>query len=184
MERRQRKPKHKHPEIPWSWQLLSQNNAISMRDIDENSTKPWDWSFVSANENVTMSYVLSNLEKPWDWAALSSNARITLRDIRRNPKKPWRLSGFLNPNLTFTSLKAVEFKNESVNLLRNICKNLYGQHPRRRRLRGNSSKRKHILRELHSIFDRPPDEHQALAIFRKGGYGFRESWAETMSALP
>jgi len=73
---------------PWSWEFLSKNPSITMKDVLENPELPWSWIWLSQNPNITFKDVLENPDKPWCWVWLSWNPNITLKDVLENIDEP------------------------------------------------------------------------------------------------
>src|SRR5271157_2378554 len=102
-----------HPDKPWNWYGISSNSNITMKMIDNHSSrfgetsckagsdKPWDWSSISDNPNLTLNMIDDYLDKPWDWTRISRNPNITMKMIDDHPDKPWDWSCIsYNHNIT------------------------------------------------------------------------------------
>ena len=90
------------------WESISENESITMEDIDNNINFPWCWENISCNPNLTIDFILKYLHKKWDWHAVTTNERITLKMILDNPSIPWVWN------------KIFDKKNLSINLILNL----------------------------------------------------------------
>ena len=113
--------------------------------------KPWNWKGISRNPNVTMDMIERHPDKPWHWDYVSLNPNLTMEMIERHPDKPW-------------------------DWWYSISSNQFGH--RRPLLPKPSKEMVELVKELHHVFDSPPIEGHLKAIFRKGGFGYWETWNE------
>nr|QFG73646.1 MAG: hypothetical protein [Megaviridae environmental sample] len=59
--------------IPWDWDGISANPAITMRDVRENINEPWNWESLSKNPNLDIDFIYMYSDKPWNIRELSRN---------------------------------------------------------------------------------------------------------------
>lgn len=102
-----------HPELPWlyrfmsenqtlcmqdvldypdlfnDWMDLSANRGITMDDIRNHPDLPWCFEFVSRNGNLTMRFILDHPDKPWSWPDICQNSAIGFQNVIRHPELPW-----------------------------------------------------------------------------------------------
>jgi hypothetical protein len=57
------------------------------------------YNLLSENENITIDYLLKNMNKNWDWNKLIINKGINIKDIFNNPELPWPKNWWDNPNI-------------------------------------------------------------------------------------
>ncbi len=43
-----------HPDLPWNWDLITENPAFTIEIIDKYESKTWNYRFLSYNPNVTV----------------------------------------------------------------------------------------------------------------------------------
>jgi len=119
----------RYPSMPWNWNQLSMNPAITFKFIIDHKSLQWNINNVSRNISITEDDILSSqynwnlvglftnpnlsygfykkymIDHPCvlyiDWALLSANPSITTMDIIDYPSHPWN-DKFLsaNPNIT------------------------------------------------------------------------------------
>jgi hypothetical protein len=90
--------------LPWDWEYLTQNENITMDDINNNMNLQWEWEFISNNPNITIDFIKSHMDLFQSgkvWINISKNPGITFDDYINNKELPWNLN-FLstNPNIT------------------------------------------------------------------------------------
>src|SRR3990167_5937869 len=74
------------PSAQWDWNILSSNNHLSLKIVQENLDMPWDWNSLTGNPNVaTWEIVRNNPDKSWNWSILSGNSNITWEIVQANP---------------------------------------------------------------------------------------------------
>jgi hypothetical protein len=52
------------------WDLLSENDAITMEMITQNPQYPWNYKRISRNRNLTVKFVVDNYDKGFDFGAM------------------------------------------------------------------------------------------------------------------
>jgi hypothetical protein len=144
---------------PWEWKHMSWNPNLTMEMIDKHPDKQWDWHGISCKLNMTMELIEKNLDKPWDWKYISWNPNLTMEMIERHPEKLWR----------WESVSINEF-------------DFHAELKRGRKIPVISKEQREILNELAHVFDMPPN-CSTVPVFRKGGYGFHESWENIESRM-
>jgi hypothetical protein len=82
-----------HPEHPWVWSEISQNENLTMDYVERHPEHPWNWYGISQNENLTMDYVERHPEHPWHWHWISQNENLTMDYVKRHPQHPWTWHG-------------------------------------------------------------------------------------------
>jgi hypothetical protein len=145
----------KRPDKPWNWTGVGNNPNLTMEMIEKHSDKPWNWFNVSQNPNLTMEMIEKHSNKPWNWFNVSQNPNLTMEMIEKHPKKPWNWA-------------CISF-------------NKFSFHPhllmKKNRWRKISKRRKSLMDELNHVFDMPPNCSD-IGIFKKGGFGFHETWRD------
>ena len=121
--------------------------------LEKYPNKPWDWYFISHNPNITIEMIEKYPENPWIWESISQNSNLTIEMIEKHPDKPWNWAW--------------------------ISFNEFSLHPHLKKncWRKISKERKSLMDELNHVFDMPPNCSDIL-IFKKGGYGFHETWRD------
>ena len=94
----------------WDWSELSENPAISLKEIDDNPTLLWDYRNVCSNPNLTIHWIKSQYSKQsklLHWFNISKNPAILLKDVIENPDLPWNYFNLSqNPNITYEYVKS------------------------------------------------------------------------------
>lgn len=78
-----------HPELPWSWRLLSFNPNLTLEFLLEQSANSdvFDWAVVSCHKNITPEMMLATkAQLPWAWVHVASNPNLTIEFITQHPK--------------------------------------------------------------------------------------------------
>lgn len=122
----------KHRDWKWDWNLVTQNRAISLADIYENSDLPWEWDCVHEKQGFqfsdllrfpdkewswfsissdeyqpTFEVVASFLDKKWRWYSLSQYMRVTIEDVKARPELPWDFKALSsNRHIPFADMRA------------------------------------------------------------------------------
>lgn len=65
------------PDKPWNWYLLSQNQTIRLKFIQQNLDLKWKFDELSTNPNISWEFVEKNLDRGWNFEGLSLNPNIT-----------------------------------------------------------------------------------------------------------
>ena len=95
--------------IPWDWNLITYNEAITMDDILNNPRLPWCYEWLPLNPNLTLDFVVNHLDNNWNWnwTNISCHEEISMDDFRKYLYPPRNLvlpldyeSLSENPNLT------------------------------------------------------------------------------------
>ena len=91
----------RHPEYPWSWEGISQNENLTMDFVERHPEYPWVWYYISKHKNLTMDFVERHPEHPWNWSGISKHKNLTMDFVERHPEYPWHWYGIsYNKNLT------------------------------------------------------------------------------------
>lgn len=89
-----------NPDFPFlNWSILSYNENISLKDIDDNPQFPWDYKNMSCRTDLTHEFVKKNIDKNWDYMMLSEREDLW-DDINKNAQNYCVYSAIHNPRIT------------------------------------------------------------------------------------
>jgi hypothetical protein len=89
-----------NPDFPFlDWEYLSQNENISLKDIDDNPQFSWDYVSMSYRTDLTHDFVSKHNDKNWDYRVLSERENLW-DDINENTQNYCVLQAIDNPRIT------------------------------------------------------------------------------------
>ena len=94
-------------DLPWDWNIMSENPNITFKFIEKMKDKPWDWNMLSywdkviPERNISWAFVLKNLDLDWEWAHLTTRPDITWEYMQSTKHVlPWDYrTKIYNPNV-------------------------------------------------------------------------------------
>lgn len=87
----------------WEWDVLSENLAIPLQFIFDNTDLPWNWILCSQRPDITFDIIIktvSNSAIKWDWCELSQLKIVTFEKFQEFAHFPWdKASITANPHI-------------------------------------------------------------------------------------